>query len=210
MTDGSSATAWLVGGPRVVKRLLDVGWYLLLAFSVVAPALLVVGLLHPDRVRVSIPAFVDLDPSAYMISSKSAGQEAVVHGLAGDVSLAGSRAGLIVTAAVIFMGLGLALLVVFQLRALLAGVVGGRPFAVDSARRVRLIGIAVLAAELLRAVVLFAASWWARDHLRARGVSFREVFPLRIEVLLLGVLLVLLGEVFGVGARLQHDHDLTI
>ncbi len=197
-------------GTRAVARFLDAAWYLLLAGAIVAVLLVIAGLLRPGHVRISIPAFLSLDPSTHPITSAYPGRHAELHGVTGELSIPGSRTLLVVTFAVIAVGLGLAGLVVFQLRRLLAGMMGGRAFAADSARRVRIIAVAVLAAELLRAVVLSAASWWAHNHLHGTGLAFREVFPVRIDVLLLALMLVLLGEVFRLGARLQDDHDLTI
>ncbi len=193
-----------------LRRVFDLAWYLLLAGGVAVIVLLIVGVLRPGRVRVSMPAFLDMDSSAYAIYARYPRERGSLSAVTAQLGVPGSRPLLIAAAAVIVVALGLAALVVFQLRRLLTAVVAGRPFATESARRVRLIGAAVLAAELLRAAVLFGASWWAHGHLHADGVRFREVFPVRLEVILLGVLLVLLGQVFDLGARLQQDHDLTI
>ncbi len=117
---------------------------------------------------------------------------------------------LLVAFAVILIEIAVLGLIVFQLRGLVAPMSAGRPFGAGAGRRVRWIGVAVLVGELVRAGVLLAGGWWAQASLRVPGVRFRHPLLLQSDVLVLGVVLVLLGGLFDVGARLQQDQDLTI
>ncbi|MBV8931291.1 MAG: DUF2975 domain-containing protein, partial [Kutzneria sp.] len=86
----------------------------------------------------------------------------------------------------------------------------GRPFTPDNAVRVRLIGIAVIVGEAGRAVLEWTISLWLRGHFAAAGINLDTVFAPRVEVLLIGVVIMLLAEILRLGTRLQEDHDLTI
>ena len=57
---------------------------------------------------------------------------------------------------------------------------------------------------------VLSGSLWAQSHVSGPGLSFRAVFPIYVEVVGLGILVVLLAEVFRHGTDLQADHDLTI
>lgn len=106
--------------------------------------------------------------------------------------------------------LGLLLVVMRQVRALLADIAGGSPFGSQSARRVQVIGATIIAADLGRALVVLLASLWAQGHVHLQGLDFVASFPVQIDALGAGILLVILAEVFRRGADLQHDYDLTI
>lgn len=193
-----------------VKLLLDVVWWVgLVAVAIGVPVLGVAAVAHV-RLRISVPAFVSLPASSYRILGAGRDAHANLHDITAQLTLSGSTVAVLVALAVITLGAGLGLLIVYQLRRLLAELRTGRPFTAANARRATLVGVALGISELLRATVLFAGSWWTSRHLHATGVGLHAGFPVRVEVLVAGVLLVLFAEVFRLGALLQHDHDLTI
>ena len=57
---------------------------------------------------------------------------------------------------------------------------------------------------------MLTGSLWAQSHVSSPGLSFRTAFPINVEVVGLGILVVLLAEVFRYGTGLQADHDLTV
>ncbi|MDQ2759849.1 MAG: DUF2975 domain-containing protein [Actinomycetota bacterium] len=191
----------------VVQRLLGVVWFVLLAGGVVVVVVVVAVLARGGHPRVDFPV-------ALMVQGGSVG-----HGATGPASIMGAGGQLsveapaeVVAVGLVFAaaGLGLVLLVLRQLRALVAEATAGLPFGTRSAGRVRLIGSAIIAAELTRALVVLVGSLWARAHVHVPGLVFKASFPLQIAGLGAGVLVMLLAEVFRVGAVLQRDHDLTV
>lgn len=193
-----------------VTRLLDVAWWVgLAAVAIGVPVLGVAAVAHA-RLGISVPAFVSLPPASYRILGAGHDAHARLHDITAQLTLSGSTVAVLVALAVITLGAGLGLLIVYQLRRLLAELRTGRPFTAVNARRVSVVGVALGMSELLRATVLFAGSWWTSRHLHATGVGLHAGFPVRVEVLVAGVLVILFAEVFRLGALLQHDHDLTI
>lgn len=190
----------------VVRWALVVAWWLVLVAAGLLVVVLVFGLVQPARVRVSMPVLLAMAP----VTGHGGGGSARVVVVGGSLRVGGSRAVLLVAFAVVAVALAVVAVIVFELRGLVAGMGPGRPFAMGAGRRLRRIGVAVLGGELLRAGVVLAGGWWAQATLRVPGVGFRHPFAVQADVLVLGVLLVGLGAVFDVGARLQHDQDLTI
>lgn len=190
----------------VVRWALRLAWWGVLLAAGVLVAVVIFGLLQPARMRVSMPVLLAMAP----VTGHGGSGSVRVLMVGGSLSVGGSRAVLLVGFGVVAVALAVAAITVFQLRALVAGMGPGRPFAVGAGRRLRWIGAAVVAGELLRASVVLAGGWWAQATLRVPGVRFRHPFAVQVEVVVLGLLLVGLGAVFDVGARLQHDQDLTI
>lgn len=200
-----SAHARVVG--PTLRRALDVAWYLGVVGTAVAAVVLVVVLVRGGHPHVEMP--VDLVVPGRLTVEGGRGAGALVN--------ASGQLSVVPPAAVVWAGLAFAvtgvtfvLVVLHHLRALFAQAAAGSPFGPQSAQRVRLIGAAIVAGELTRAGVVLAASRWAAHHVRGTGVSFHAGFPIRVEILGLGVLVILLGQVFRTGSALQQDHDLTI
>lgn len=194
-------------GGVFLLRLLDVLWFVVLAGAVIAVVVVVVVLVRGGHPRVSLPVGLTVGGGSGV---EGATGPASVLDAGGQLRVA-APPGLVVVALVfVIVGLGLVLAVLRQVRALLVDAVAGAPFGASSARRVRLIGAAIITAELIRGVAVLVGSMWARAHVRASGLTFRVAFPLQLGVLGIGVLVVALAEVFRVGAALQKDHDLTV
>lgn len=194
-------------GGVVLLRLLDVLCFAVLVAAVAAGVVVVVVLARGAHPRVSFPV-------GFAVCGGSGGEDATgparVMDAGGQLSVAASPELVVMALAFAVVGLGLVLAVLRQVRALLTAAIAGAPFGGGSARRVRLIGVAIICGELIRALAVLVGSWWARAHVHVPGLSFRASFPLQLGVLGIGVLVVALAEVFRVGAALQQEQDLTV
>lgn len=191
----------------VVQRLLNVLWFVVLCGGLVTMVVVVVVLARGGHPRVDFPVALTVQRGSVM---HGATRSASIMGVGGQLSVKAPAELVVVGLGFVAAGLGLVLLVVRQLRELLAEAVAGSPFGARSAGRVRLIGAAIIVAELTRALVVLAGSLWARAHVHVPGVAFKAAFPVQIAGLGAGVLVMVLAEVFRVGAVLQRDHDLTV
>ncbi|MHB2023817.1 MAG: DUF2975 domain-containing protein [Mycobacteriales bacterium] len=192
---------------RVVKAALDVAWFVLLVGSVMAAGVIIAAMALGAHPYLDFPVAFAIH-GTYAVAGS--GQHASVVGAGGQLRLRPPvevvALGLVFVAA----GIAFALVVLAQLRALVGQALAGSPFGTGAARRVRLIGVAIVVMEATRALVVLAGSAWARSHVSGPGLSFRASFPLDLAVVGLGVLVAALGEVFPIGEALQADHDLTI
>lgn len=192
---------------HVLKRVLDVAWFVLLIGSVVAATALVVAMAVGDHLHVTFP--VAFSVRGTFVVAGSSHPASVTQG-SGRLSIQLSAGLTAAVLALVVAVVGFALVVLHQLRALMSEALAGSPFGTRSARRVRVIGVAIIGVEVFRALVVFAGSLWAQSHVHGPGLSFRAAFPVNLEVVGLGILVVLLAEVFRHGAALQVDHDLTV
>lgn len=191
-----------------IGRLLDLLSLVLLAGGGIATVVIVVALARGHHPRLDVP--VDVSVHAGVPALHPAAGSVTVLGAVERLSIA-APAGVLAAALAFALGvLGIVLMAVRQLRALVADAAAGTPFAERSPQRIRLIGIAVIVADLARGMAGLAGSAWVRSHVALPGASVRLDFPLDAWTLCAGLLLVLLAEVFRVGAALQRDHDLTI
>jgi len=100
--------------------------------------------------------------------------------------------------------------IIYHLRKFLGTVKGGKPFDPDNSRRVKMIGWAVTAAG---PVVGFLNYIYALDYLEyidIEGATIEtdwEVYP---YVIVLGLLILVIGQVLDIGSRLQREQDLTV
>ncbi|MFZ1993495.1 MAG: DUF2975 domain-containing protein [Solirubrobacteraceae bacterium] len=197
--------AGAVGG--VIQRLLAGVWFVVLAGGALFVVVVMVVLALGGHPRVEFPVALTVRRGSLVrgpIGSAS------IMGAGGQLSVKAPSEVVAVGLGFVAVGLGLVLLVLRQLRALVAEAVAGSPFGARSAGRVRLIGAAIIVAELTRALVVLVGSLWAKAHIHIPGAGFRAVFPVQITGLGAGVLVVMLAEVFRIGAVLQRDHDLTV
>jgi hypothetical protein len=101
-----------------------------------------------------------------------------------------------------------------QLRAVLLSVRDHRPFSADNAVRIRRVAYTVIACELLRAGGAFAANSYVAKYFVAEGVRFVSTIGTTVgpsvPILVCGLIILVLAEVFRAGTRLEEDQSLTI
>src|SRR5512138_1906612 len=94
--------------------------------------------------------------------------------------IAANGAALIAILAYVFVVLG-------KLRGVLRTlIVDGQPFVAANAARIRFIGLAVIAGEFARTVVVYAENVYARTHLAIPGVTFDVLPRLSVSTVVLG------------------------
>ena len=85
-----------------------------------------------------------------------------------------------------------------------------QPFVPANAARIRWIGLAVIVGELARTAVIYAENVYARAYYAIPGVTF-DVVPLpTFWPIILGLLILVIAEVFRAGTRLDEEQSLTI
>ncbi|HVC23336.1 MAG TPA: DUF2975 domain-containing protein [Candidatus Dormibacteraeota bacterium] len=201
-----ASRTWVSNGARVPKGVLDVAWYVVLIGSVLAVGFLVAENARGARPYVDFPVAFTLH-GAYAVTGTS--DRASIVQAVGQLTIQPPAELAVVGLVFVLVGAAFILVVLHQLRSLVADAKTGSQFGTGSARRVRLIGIAIIVVEVIRALGVLAGSLWAQSHVSSPGLNFRAAFPINLEVVGLGILVVLLAEVLRHGSGLQADHDLT-
>ena len=104
----------------------------------------------------------------------------------------------------------LALWVLRQLRAVVRTVRDGQPFVAANAARIRRIGYAVIAGEIVRAAIVLFEHAYAKSHFTADGLRFELRPDVNVLAFVCGLIIVVIAEVFRTGTRLDEDQSLTI
>jgi hypothetical protein len=100
--------------------------------------------------------------------------------------------------------------VVDRLKRLFDSVGAGKPFDAVNARYVTQIGIVVIAGVLVDAVARLVLGLLAMNSGKIPGVEFGASLGAPLGGVFIGLLIIALGRIFGRGAELQEDHDLTV
>lgn len=106
--------------------------------------------------------------------------------------------------------IALALLFLHHLRRLFQHVRGGAPFEATNARRLRRLGFIALALALLNGLAEFVTSLAVRDGLISERMKVPHGLSLDPSLVLFGLVLLALAEIFRRGADLEEDQSLTV
>lgn len=201
-----------LGSVRALGSVVEVLWWLSIAVVVILAALIVLLATHITHAgSLSVTAFFGLDRGAYHVSAAGLGATAQIGRASGQISFTRPGTDFVLAGAALLAVAAAGWLVVLALlRGLLGDLRAGALFARANRNRVQRIGLAVLAFELMRALVVWGASLYLVDHVRVRGLTLHAHFGLNVPVLLVGLVLLVLAAAFGAGEELQEDRDLTI
>ncbi len=105
----------------------------------------------------------------------------------------------------VIVGLGVILVVLHRLRRIFRRLVEGRPFLDENARSLRFIGLAVVVGELALAAIQYFGQRAITRGLSSAELSFHASFAPRPAVILAGLILMIVAEVFREGTKMRAD-----
>lgn len=106
--------------------------------------------------------------------------------------------------------IALALLFLHHLRCLIQRVRSGAPFEAANALRLRWLGLMAIALALLNGLAAFVTSLAVRDGLISERVKVPYSLSFDPSLVLFGLVLLALAEIFRRGADLEEDQSLTV
>jgi hypothetical protein len=166
----------------------------------------------PEGFEVDAPVSLRLDGSAFRITSAKLGvEQSIIDDVTGMVRFNVPLRPLIV----MYLALGtvMAAVVVFVLlclRRIFASLVAGYPFTLDNARRIRWIAVIVLCGEVAVKLVEFFTQRYIRSNFEAEGLTLNADFALDLSTIFVGLVLLVLSELFRIGSELQREKELTV
>jgi hypothetical protein len=108
------------------------------------------------------------------------------------------------------VGIALVLYVIFLVRGVVATVITGNPFVPENARRIRLIGMIVIAAGIVGPFAEYVAARAVLARITIEGITLSPPAPFRTDPILAGLLVWVLAAVFERGAALEKEQSLTV
>jgi hypothetical protein len=190
------------------KVLLDVAFYVAcLAVALMVVVAVVASRADNSNVSVSLPARFEIDPSAYRIQGAGgASVDARIEDASGNVRVAGPPVAFVTLPLVGVIGvLAVVLVVLHRLRRIFRRLVEGRPFLDENARNLRLIGLAVAGGELAWAAFQYLGQRAVTGGLSSAEISFHATFAPRLSVVLTGLALLIVAEIFREGVKMRAD-----
>jgi hypothetical protein len=103
-----------------------------------------------------------------------------------------------------------ALFILDQVRAVLKTLIHDNPFDPANGTHIRRVGLAVIAGELARAMLVWAENIYAAGHVAIDGVRFVTSPDISFRTLIYGLIILVIAEVFRAGTRLDQEQSLTI
>lgn len=108
------------------------------------------------------------------------------------------------------LALAAGMFAVHRVRQILGTVDTGTPFVMANATRVRHVGLALIASAVVRIIGDLTVGLYIRSVVAAAGLKVDLRTNLRLEMIMAGLLVIVLSEVFRFGAELQEEQDLTV
>ena len=205
---GKGSIAWWL------KLLLDVLWFALLALFAVITLATIYRAASGDytKLEVNLGVRFELEPERYKISSEQVGVErAEIRKAQGELHFTNPR-GVYAFAfmAWSYLALGIALVVVHQLRGLFRTLAARAPFDRSNAGRIRTIALALLAGQALGALMRVGFGNLLKQQFAAEGLTLAPAWGLNFAAILVALVLLVIAEVFRVGAEMKEEQDLTV
>ncbi len=122
-----------------------------------------------------------------------------------------SRRVIVALGGIVFLAqLALALFFLRFLRQIVWSVEEGDPFVSQNAKRLRMMGVIMIASAFVGALLKFAVSGYADAVLRPTGFNLDGHFGLDFNTIILGLSVIALSEVFRIGTQMREEQQLTI
>lgn len=195
--------------------LLNVCWYgVALGMALAACLVLASFFIDLPSSQVDIPVSFSLDTRAFTVTAPSLGIEhAEFETARGDGKLKftpPTRAMLASTAGSLLLLLAFVLWALGQLRAVFHTLRDGHPFVEANATRIRRIAYAVILGELARFSLAVIGNYYTMSHFSAQGLRFDIRPGVNVFAIVVGVIVLVIAEVFRAGTRLDEDQSLTV
>lgn len=154
----------------------------------------------------------NLDSSLHQIHAVASGvHQGTVEAASGVLNITYSGRGWIAVGMLLLLVvIGEAWIVLHNLWRIMQTVTKGMPFVRENARRLRIIGIAIIAFELLLTLAGYFTRQWVAASFIIDGVTLRQSFDVDYDTIVAGLLILVLSEVFRHGTNLEEDQSLTV
>lgn len=162
--------------------------------------------------RMRIPVSFTVDPQTHHVKAQSLGiEDAQVQDVRGSLRFPVRRGAFVIGNAIILVFLfALTLWVLGQLRAVFRTLREGQPFVPANATRLRRVAYGVILGEIARSAIVFFENYYAMTHFTAEGLRFDARPDLNVSAIFLGLIILVIAEVFRAGTRLDEEQSLTV
>ena len=167
---------------------------------------------YDTAVRMVIPVSFNFDSETHVTSQSLGVKGAQIEDVRGSLKFPLVTRGplFFINWLLVITLLSAALWALAQLRTFFITLSQGQPFVPANAMRIQRIAWAVILGELIRAAVVWFEVFYAMTHFQAEGFHFAAKVEVNFFVIVCGLVLLVIAEVFRVGTRLDEDQSLTV
>jgi hypothetical protein len=207
-TLGKGSIAWWL------KLLLDLLFWVGLFFGVafLFSSVLFVATGQSAKLDVNLPVRFQLDEASYQVRSDRLGVEAgTIHKARGELKFKNPGGGFVAAfVAWPLLQLAILLIVLYQLRKLFAALAAKVPFDVANARRVRLMAFAILVGQAIGGLMTLGFTSQLKNSFATEGVTLTPAPNFNLGLIIFALVLLVIAEVFRIGAEMKAEQDLTV
>ena len=195
----------------ILKIALDFIWYAqLILFTVVIIGVLI-GVSFQGHLSYRWPVTFSESPYKEIKTTDTTASDVKVIGTKGELLFTrmNNRENIAITHIGLALIFGTFLLVTFQLKMILSNFTRKEPFTLSNSKRIRLIGVILIASSLINFLFgIFYTNYINTNFQWNESITFTQ--SLDISTILMGLLIMILAEIFRVGTELQEEKNLTI
>lgn len=182
----------------IIEKLLGLAWYLGIVFGV----LLIGGQIY---LMIASPDWLD---ETMKLQIETSG---LVFSFTEGFSIPEAGIMFIFQFALVIPLLAMGLLIIFHLKKIFTTIAGGNPFSMENSKRIRIIGWTVIAASVLKALLSFFLGLYFSTLVNLPGLVLTANLRLTdFGGVFVGIIILILAEVFQHGAQLQEENNLTV
>ncbi len=204
---GKGSIAWWI------KWVLNALWYLLvIILALWGLGVVAGGLKNQSDLKITLPVRFIPDPAAYKISSDRLGIPSATLGKA-EAELTFQNPGGIYPFALLgwnYFMLAVLAYCLHQMRRIFQSIAEQTPFRPETATRFRRMGWAILVSQVLGLGMTLAVSIHLKRIFMAEGLTLEPKWTFNLPLVFFGCMILVIAEVFRIGAELKQEQDLTV
>jgi hypothetical protein len=197
-----------------LKFIIYAGWYIQLFFLVLLTVLLTVSFITKDEIQSDLSVrLTQSKPHAVAISPAATGiKEGTLKLDAGELHFIQEKSpGLVIyNLGVMWTGFAISLGITFLLRKIFDSLTANNPFVVENAHRLRQIALLIIMIAPLTFMRDSFVNWYLRQNFVLEGSSIQTHLTIDLKTIFIGLLLLIIAEIFRIGARLKEEQELTV
>ncbi|KAA5546412.1 DUF2975 domain-containing protein [Adhaeribacter rhizoryzae] len=198
----------------LIKLIIYVSWYIQLLFLVLLTVLLSISFIAKEdiqsdltvRLTQSQPLAVKPAPAATNINNVTLKLNAGELHFTQDKSLPL----VIYNLGVMWIGFAISLGITNLLRKIFDSLTDNNPFVVENAQRLRQIALLIILIAPITFMRDLFLNWYLRQNFVIDGSAIQTHLTLDFKTIFIGLILLIIAEIFRIGTRLKEDQELTV
>lgn len=200
-----------------IKFIISAAWYIQLFFLVLLTVAISIKFLRngnteptPETVEVRLTQSRQVDVATASVADNISDASLALD--SGKLTFNHQSSKQIIGFNLVFMWLGfsISLTITYLLRRLFKSLTQNNPFIVENAQRLRLISFLIMLIPVTSFAHDAVVNWFLKQNFLLDGSGIRSHLSIDLKTLFVGLVVLVIAEIFRVGARLKEEQELTV